>query len=327
MLKSLQDFGRRSIQIILVNAGQTSETVDEEFDVYHRKFLDMIADMNQCGAAMHSYQNDQQAMFNDAKHLSSVLDRIYETNIRAESSKEWPGVTNKLEYGASAEAYATKWEAINSTYRGSVAAVKTELALEPLHEAVAKGTEMNAQFKTRQVLLVDFNSYKRQVAALAKKMETSKDNTENQKEMHKLKTKLTISESDYTAANKLSKEAVIASRGQHDETIDMLLITTIVGQGQLFKQMSEQIQEVVNTLPKDKVDKVLNRINDYMEAGGPVAPVLKERTRVQKGIDYFRQKFRTVTSFGKKFRDRNGESNALAKMGDDQDENSSYAGD
>jgi hypothetical protein len=193
-----------------------------------------------------------------------------------------PGVTNKLKYGASADAYATKWETINSTFRSSVAAVKNELALEPLRQAVTKmGPEMTAHFKTRQTNLVDFNSYKRRITTMEKKMESAKDNTGHQEEMEKLKSKLEHSEQDYTASNTLSKEGVVAARAQHDEIIDMLLITNIVCQGQLFKQMAEQMQEVVATLPKDKVDKVLSRIKEYMEKGGP--PSVEKSSPREKG--------------------------------------------
>ena len=275
---------------------------------------------------MHSYQNHQKSMFYDAKGLSNALSRIYESNARAQNFDEWPGVTNNLTYQSTADASSAKWETIFNEYRTSVAAVKTELALEPLRLAVTKiGPEMDAEFKERHSHLVDYDSYRRRIKTLEMKMETAKDNTENQKEMDKLKGKLAISQQEYTEHNRLSKEGIIDARRQHDELMDTLLITSLVCQGTLFKKMGEQIEEVIATLPKDKVDAVTDRITDYMRQGGPAdtsgrGKNVKEKDKEKdkekekdKGKGKEKEKEKSGSSFwGNKKVDKNKESAATA---------------
>ncbi len=63
IFKSLKDARRRAVETVLATVGVSEETVDEEFNVHHKKFMDMVGDLNECGATLDAALDKQQQSF------------------------------------------------------------------------------------------------------------------------------------------------------------------------------------------------------------------------------------------------------------------------
>lgn len=93
-------------QTIVEKVGSADVTVDEEYDVSVAKFKEMCADLNECGATMHTMLNDQKKGYADAQMLANSLARIYERNAEI---TDWPGVTNAMTQRDQANQFKEKW--------------------------------------------------------------------------------------------------------------------------------------------------------------------------------------------------------------------------
>ena len=62
-----------------------------------------------------------------------------------------------------------------------------------------------------------------------------------------------LSMENYNNLNDKSKEDIVGARKAHDQLMDMLVITTIVCQHELFKQTASELEDIVNSLPQNKV--------------------------------------------------------------------------
>lgn len=69
MLKSLKNARRRSVETVLEAVGASQHTVDEEFDIYHKNFSEMMEDLNECGAAYHTVLVQQKTYFHESVEL------------------------------------------------------------------------------------------------------------------------------------------------------------------------------------------------------------------------------------------------------------------
>ena len=52
--QKLKDTRRRVVETVLQKTGMTEETTDPALDELFRKFVEMVDDMNECGAALSS---------------------------------------------------------------------------------------------------------------------------------------------------------------------------------------------------------------------------------------------------------------------------------
>jgi hypothetical protein len=63
MFQKLKDTRRRVVETVLQKTGMTEETTDPALDDLFRKFVDMVDDMNECGAALSSSLVNQVPVF------------------------------------------------------------------------------------------------------------------------------------------------------------------------------------------------------------------------------------------------------------------------
>ena len=63
MFQKLKDTRRRVVETVLQKTGMTEETTDPALDELFRKFVDMVDDMNECGAALSSSLVNQAWVF------------------------------------------------------------------------------------------------------------------------------------------------------------------------------------------------------------------------------------------------------------------------
>ena len=62
--QKLKDTRRRVVETVLQKTGMTEETTDPALDELFRKFVEMIDDMNECGAALSSTLVNQVLTYN-----------------------------------------------------------------------------------------------------------------------------------------------------------------------------------------------------------------------------------------------------------------------
>ena len=72
-------------------------------------------------------------------------------------------------------------------------------------------------------------------------------------EIEKFTRKVQSGLEEYTYVNQKTKADIVEHRREHDTLMDQLIITTIVCQAELFTQAASQLQEIIDTMPEDKV--------------------------------------------------------------------------
>jgi hypothetical protein len=240
----------------------------------------MIKDMNECGASLNSALVNQKKMFADSCELAKSLARIYENNL---TMTDWVNVDCHLQLGSAAQAYTVAWENIHTVVRSSSAMTLSELGLEPLRSAVTKmEPDVSAACKERNTKVIDYDSYRRRVKDLhnTKEKQTVKCAGEgatagDQKalehtiaEIARFEAKLEVAQDKYKEDNYKVKSDIIKAKLAHDQIMDLLLLSTIVCQAEIFTRAANELNAIVATLPVDKVDMVRRRMEQYLAQGG-----------------------------------------------------------
>lgn len=280
LFKVLKDSKRRVLQTVNEAVDSSAKTVDPEYDVHATKFPEMIKDMNEIGASLNSTLVNQKKMFADSTELAKSLARIYQQNL---TMTDWVNVDCHLEHQTTADGYCTAWDNIHSVVRSSSAMAISELALEPLRAAVTKmDPEITAACKTRNTKLTDFDSYRRRVKQLYStkekqeaKMAGANPTASDTKsleftigEIARFEAKLQIAEAGYKEDNYKVKDDIIKAKLAHDQLLDLLLVTTVVCQAEMFTRAANELNALVAALPEDKVDQVRRRMEHHVAQGG-----------------------------------------------------------
>jgi len=293
MFKGLKDARRRMTETVLAKVGASERTTDPNYDAHVAKFDVMIADMNECGAALHSYLMKQKSMFSDAEELAKSLDRIFDDNLRM---TDWPDVDCEMKQCHVAPDYKSKMDVLANVLRSSVSTVSSEHALDPLRACIAKvSPEIEALKAERNIKLTDYDSYRRRLKEKEAKKEqleaAGKGDTpaaaELQIEIEKFQKKVQSGLEEYTYVNQKTKADVVEAKRQHDQLMDQLIITTIVCQAELFANAAAQLESIIDTMPEDRVRDIRAKVHEYVKQGGvrPAPPA--EKSKLMKGLDVF----------------------------------------
>lgn len=303
------------MESVLENVGASERTVDEEFEMHHKKFLSMMCDMNECkcfslysvhpfthsrqlmsyglgGAANSSALNLQKSYFGDATELSNIIARIHENYC---DNGYWTGVTPQLTSLLAAEKYKEVMNELHNVFRSSSAIVALEKGIDPFREAIKQlSPAIDKKAKERNTQLMDYDSYRRRLAGLREKKESlesqgkggSKAGQENAADIAKFEGKENTAKELYEQKNEALKNDIIEARAQHDHLMNDLLVSVVVAQAELFRAAAAKLEEVIELLPQDKVEEVRAEIAKVVGQGG-VLPVKDEKTSLQKGVMIF----------------------------------------
>lgn len=293
MFKTMKDARRRMTQTVLATVGSAEKTEDPNYDAHVAKFDVMIADMNECGAALHSYLTKQKALFADGEELSKSLARVFDENLRM---TDWPDVDCELKQCHAAEQYKIRMDLIQNVLRSSASTVTSEHALDPLKAAISTFTpEIHALKAERAIKVTDYDSYRRRLA----EKEAKKQNLEAagkgdtpaaadiQADIEKFQKKVQSGLEEYTYVNQKTKADIVNAKKQHDELMDQLIITTIVCQAELFTQAAAQLDAIIDTLPEDRVREVRRHMHEYVKQGGVRPAPAPEKSKLAIGLDLF----------------------------------------
>ncbi len=80
--------------------------------------------------------------------------------------------------------------------------------------------------------------------------------------------KLEVADAGYRADNAKVKDDIIKAKFAHDQLMDILLVTTIVCQADMFTRAANELNAIVGILPIDRVDQIRKRIENYVVQGG-----------------------------------------------------------
>mmetsp|Transcript_9933 Transcript_9933/g.10433 ORF Transcript_9933/g.10433 Transcript_9933/m.10433 type:complete len:485 (-) Transcript_9933:50-1504(-) len=285
MFQTLKNARRRTVETVLETVGAAEKTIDNEFEVYSENFYDMMEDMNECGAAVTAVLLNQKTFIKDAVELTKCLNRIY---VKNNNPEHWPGVENHLQYTEAAARYEAALTLIDEAYRSSSAKVSGEIALTPLRSAVtAMGPSVENIIKERGELVKDYDSYQRRLKVSQEKKRQAQgkpSEAEATAEVTKNEGKVQKSKELYEASNDKCKREIESSRRAHDTLIDTQLLTLLVCQARLFSLASQRLEEIITLLPKQKVDQVKDRVDQYIRQGGAKAQV-EEKSTLSVGFD------------------------------------------
>jgi hypothetical protein len=226
----------------------------------------------QCGAALTAVLAHQKQFFASCEELSRIMNRLYVQNA---SPDYWPGTACALSQAAAAASYQETLTLVHEVFRSSTAMTTNEMALEPIKAAVTRmAPEIEASCKQRTTNVKDFDSYRRRLQKAEQELESKKEKATETKlaeitaEVQKLETKVARSEAEYMAQNESTKAEIVAAKLAHDHLVDLLLISTVTSQAELFSMAAKQLQGVVDHFPVDKVSQVKARIENYIKQGG-----------------------------------------------------------
>lgn len=280
-------------QTVLAKVGSAETTVDQNYDAHCHHFDTMIADMNECGAALHSYLMKQKQMFSDGEELAKSLARIFDHNLKL---TDWPDVDCELKQCHVADQYKEKMEVLQNVIRSSASTVCSEHALDPLRACIARVVpEVEALKVEREVKVTDYDSYRRRL----KEKETKKEQldaagkgetpagAELVAEIEKFQKKVQAGLEEYTHVNQKTKTDIVEAKRQHDQLMDQLIITTIVCQAEMFANAAAQLEAIIELIPEDKVLAVREKIQEYVRQGGVKPAPAPEKTKFMKGLDVF----------------------------------------
>mmetsp|Transcript_15377 Transcript_15377/g.23165 ORF Transcript_15377/g.23165 Transcript_15377/m.23165 type:complete len:443 (-) Transcript_15377:127-1455(-) len=285
MLQSLKAARRRSVETVLETVGVSEKVVDEEFELNHAKFLDMMEDLNECGASVSALLTSQKTYFGETVKMAQCLARIYKKN---SDPTHWPGSSNMLSLEETSVAYENALQEVFSNYRSSSTRSCVDLSLTPMRSAVtAMGPEVDAIIKERSQVLIDCNSYSRRLKVLRSKYESAKgkpNESDVEAEVKKYEGKESKTKESYENLNNKCKQEIFAAKKAHDNLVDMQLITVLVTQARLFSMASRQIEGLLATLPQDKVAQVQSHMDQYIKQGGFTVKQ-QEKNALETGID------------------------------------------
>ncbi|KAJ1418199.1 hypothetical protein B484DRAFT_453752 [Ochromonadaceae sp. CCMP2298] len=296
MIKSLKDTRRRMTESVLAKVGASERTTDKDYDISVQKFSDMIGDMNECGAALHSYLVHQKSMLADGEELAKSLARVYESN---ERMTDWPYCESQLLHGHLAEAYREKMDLVQNVLRSSTSTVCAERALDPLRAAVLQlNPEVLALQKERDMKLTDYDSFRRRLKEKEAKKEAIEAAAHNKgmpipptemdrvaADLDKFQKKVQSGLEEYLYVNEKVKGDIIKARALHDQLVDQMLVTAVVCQAELFNQAACQLEAVIEGMPADKVAAARLYIHEFILQGGIKAQPVPQKGALAMGLD------------------------------------------
>ena len=93
------------------------------------------------------------------------------------------------------------------------------------------------------------------------------------------------------------KDTIRRSKAEHDALMDEFIVTNIICQADLYNRVSEKLNALVATLPKDIITIVKGQIAANVAKGGTL--VKDEKSKIKIGIDVFTGKAALASVFKK----------------------------
>ena len=281
MINKMKDMRRRTVESVLSSVGASEKTVDDEFEVNRKRYKEMMDDMNEVGASLSETLRQQKSAFSELRQLASVLARVYVRNAEID---DWQCENQMLELPGAVN-FSEKSDYIHNAVRSSAGLTVVETTLEPLRSAMTKmNPEINALNKIRDDALKDFDAHKRRLKSLIGKIEAIPARTENlTPDIKKFEAKCKNSEYKYYDANDKAKNEIMLAKLAHDKLMDVLLITIVVCQEELFTRAAHSFRDVIAHFPQQRVDKVRDRISRLIDDGG-VQQTYTNKSTLSKGV-------------------------------------------
>jgi len=267
MWKSVKDARRRAVEKVMTGVGASDRTRDPDFDVHSKYFREMVEDMNEVGACMSEMLRTQKTCFNEVRNLATALARVY---VRNEDIDDWPDCENKMQELAGSIAFSEESDYIHNTIRSSSGMAVVETTLEPLRAAVTKMCpEVEGIIAAREEAMADMDAHRRRLRTLEQKIDAVPGKADAlASDLNKFRSKFQNSEYKYKQADIKAKHEILLTKLAHDKLIDMLLVTVVVCQQELYKRSAAALDDVIAQFPKDKVAKVQDRIARLVDQGG-----------------------------------------------------------
>jgi len=267
MWKSVKDARRRVVESVMSNVGASERTTDPEYETHNRYFDEMVEDMNEIGACMSEMMRSQKVCFNEVRNLATCLAKVY---VRNEDIDDWPDCENKMGELAGAIAFSEETDYIHNTIRSSSGMATVETTLEPLRAAVTKMCpEVSGILALRTEAMADLDAHRRRLRTLEEKIKAVPAKADSlEGDLNKFRSKFQNSEYKFKQSDVKAKHEILLAKLAHDKLVDMLLITTVVCQQELYKRAAANLDDVISHFPKDKVSKVRDRVQRLVDQGG-----------------------------------------------------------
>ena len=285
MWKSVKDARRRIVEKALETVGASEKTVDPDFDAHKKHFDSMVDDMNEVGACLSEMLRNQKVCFDEQRNLATCLARIF---VKNEDIVDWPDHENKMDELAGAIAFAEESDYLHNTVRSSAGLAVVETSLEPLRAAVTKMCpEVESIIAVRNEVIADVDAHRRRLRSIEQRVAAFPAKADSlDGELKKFRAKYQNSDYKFKQADIKAKHEILLAKLAHDKLLDMLLITCVVSQQELYMRSAEQMSAIVRLFPEEKVARVRDRINRLVDQGGVHKPIREtgEKSRATRAL-------------------------------------------
>lgn len=294
--QAVKDGKRRVTQMAFEGTGLATPAIhDEKFDKIKVRFSEMSQNLNILGAGIAESLKNTKTTFTCNHKLSRVCHEFYYGRYQP----QWPGSTpTVMNAHGQVTQFKDIWERADVHVRSSAAMVCVRQGLDMLrHFDNHTVPDVQAKVWERDNALLDLNSYKRRIEH---KMKEAKRN--------ELQSKLNAAEERYNGLNRTVADELEKTKIAHDQLVEDAIITMMVTQNEMYRELSERMNALVNELPADKVARIQKAVNSQVLLGGAevkqtgdgmVTAMAKVAVGMSKTSDYTETKEQAQTRLAK----------------------------
>jgi len=236
----------------------------------------MSSDMNELGAGLAETLKQTKQCFGTCSELARVMDDFY----NGKFAREWPEVnplSNLKQFGTMAR-YKVAWEHAHDQIRPSAAATAVERVLDRVrYFANVSVPQIKVRVTERNQAGLDLDSYKRRYESMQKK------DPQNPKVPY-LEQKFRTATERFENLNTALKDDLVKEKIARDVLLEESVITFAVCQHEMFKELVENLKDIVDSMPQDKVSTIRLKIQDLISRGGPQVKQQDENV-AKKGLN------------------------------------------
>lgn len=282
MLLSLKNARRRVVERALEAAGASEKTVDEDYDNQLASFYERVDGINEFISDLSEVIIAQQRYFMKSADASISLQKVL--------------CADSVGLRSTASHYEAKLKILKDTHMAKVESICTEDGVEILKKAIAVFVpDVDEADKSRQVLLQDFDSYRRRVkdaeikrdAVLAKVQDAAQEKSleknaaalkELQYKVDRCEEKLQAAKISYDTFNECQKAELAKKVQSCDQLIEDVFVTLVAAEAELMVKSSAVLSEIADALPQEKVSRVRSQLRrnvdwDAIETVKPFPPI------------------------------------------------------
>lgn len=245
----------------MIKKDEQQET-DKEVDAFVERWSGMSRDLNGLGAGIYLSLRDVKRSFQTNTELAMLIDELYNGTL----SHYWPevnSVDHLKQHGAAAR-FRESWHQSHYQIRPAAASEAVERTLNSLRSfSLNSVPQIKKEIQERRAAELDLGSYARRYDAMKRSQNSGG------MRLAPLSQKLENAKARYAQKNAALKDNLVKEKIMRDRLIEDALVTIVVAQHEMYKELSANLQDIVSSLPREKVLSIKKKISDTVAVGGP----------------------------------------------------------